>query len=133
MAIQLCVVPFVKETVLCLLNNLSTLTEKQFTKDRFSSVAQSCPTLCVPMDCSAPGLPVHYQLLEFTQTQIHGFISGLSVLLIPMSVLMPVPNCFDYHCLLVSFEIREFESFYFVLVFQYCFDYAKSLAVIYEL
>ena len=35
----------------------------------FSSVAQSCPTLCDPVDCSFPGLPVHYQLLESTQTQ----------------------------------------------------------------
>ena len=34
----------------------------------FSSVAQSCPTLCDPMDCS---LPVHYQLPEFTQTHVH--------------------------------------------------------------
>ena len=33
----------------------------------FSSVAQSCPTLCDPVDCSTPGLPVHHQLLEFTQ------------------------------------------------------------------
>ena len=32
------------------------------------SVAQSCPTLCYPMDCSMPGLPVHHQLPEFTQT-----------------------------------------------------------------
>ena len=32
-----------------------------------SSVTQSCPTLCNPMDCSMPGLPVHHQLLEFTQ------------------------------------------------------------------
>ena len=37
----------------------------------FSSVAQSCPTLCDPMDCSRPGLPVHDQLLEFTQTHVH--------------------------------------------------------------
>ena len=36
-----------------------------------SSVAQSCPTLCNPMDCSVPGLPVHHQLLEFTQTHVH--------------------------------------------------------------
>ena len=35
---------------------------------QFSSVAQSCPTLCDPMNCSTPGLPVHHQLLEFTQT-----------------------------------------------------------------
>ena len=35
---------------------------------QFSSVAQSCLTLCGPMNHSTPGLPVHYQLLEFTQT-----------------------------------------------------------------
>ena len=38
---------------------------------QFSSVAQSCQTLCEPMNCSTPGLPVHHQLPEFTQTQIH--------------------------------------------------------------
>ena len=38
---------------------------------QFSSVAQSCPTLCDPMDCSTPGLPVHHQLPESTQTHIH--------------------------------------------------------------
>ena len=38
---------------------------------QFSSVAQSCPTLCDPMNCSKPGLPVHYQLPEFTQTHVH--------------------------------------------------------------
>ena len=37
----------------------------------FSSVAQSCPTLCDPMNSSTPGLPVHHQLPEFTQTHIH--------------------------------------------------------------
>ena len=36
-----------------------------------SSVAQSCPTLCDPKNCSTPGLPVHHQLPEFTQTHIH--------------------------------------------------------------
>ena len=36
----------------------------------FSSVAQSCPTLCDPTDCSMPGFPVHHQLLELTQTHV---------------------------------------------------------------
>ena len=36
-----------------------------------SSVAQSCPTVCDPMDCSAPGFPVYYQLLELAQTHLH--------------------------------------------------------------
>ena len=38
---------------------------------QFSSVAQSCPTLCDPMNRSTPGLPVHHQLPEFTQTHVH--------------------------------------------------------------
>ena len=38
---------------------------------QFSSVAQSCLTLCDPMNCSTPGLPVHHQLREFTQTHVH--------------------------------------------------------------
>ena len=38
---------------------------------QFSSVAQLCLTLCDPMNCSTPGLPVHHQLLEFTQAHVH--------------------------------------------------------------
>ena len=43
----------------------------QFSSVQFSSVAQSCPTLCGPMNCSTPGLPVHHQLPESTQTHVH--------------------------------------------------------------
>ena len=38
---------------------------------QFSSVSQSCPTFCNPMDCGMPGPPVHHQLLESTQTHVH--------------------------------------------------------------
>ena len=38
---------------------------------QFSSVAQSCPTLCDPMNRSTPGLPVHHHVPEFTQTHVH--------------------------------------------------------------
>ena len=38
---------------------------------QFSSVTQSCLTLCDPMDCSTPGFPVHHQLLGLTQTHVH--------------------------------------------------------------
>ena len=38
---------------------------------QFSLVAQSCPILCDPMDCSTPGFPVHHQLLELAQTHVH--------------------------------------------------------------
>ena len=46
---------------------------------QFSSVTQSCPTLCDPMNCSMPGLPVHHQILESTQTHVHwvGNVRGL--------------------------------------------------------
>ena len=42
-----------------------------FIEYQFSLVTQSCPTLCDPMDYSTPGLPVHHQLPEFTQTHFH--------------------------------------------------------------
>ena len=41
------------------------------TSVQFSSAAQSCPTLCDPMDCSMPSLHVHHKLPEFTQTHVH--------------------------------------------------------------
>ena len=43
----------------------------QFSSVQFSSVTQSCPTLCDPMNRSTPGLPVNHQLPEFTQTHVH--------------------------------------------------------------
>ena len=49
----------------------STQGSTQSTSVQFSSVAQSCPTLCNPMNCSTPGLLVHHQLLEFAQTHVH--------------------------------------------------------------
>ena len=42
-----------------------------FSSVQFSSVAQSCPTLCDPMECSMQGLPVYHQLREFTQIHVH--------------------------------------------------------------
>ena len=42
-----------------------------FSSVQFSSVTQSCPTLCDPMDCSTPGLPVHHQLPGFIQTHVN--------------------------------------------------------------
>ena len=46
-------------------------TEALWLRFQFSSVAQSCPTLCDPMDCSMPGFPVHHQLPEPAQTHVH--------------------------------------------------------------
>ena len=42
-----------------------------FSSVQFSSVTQSCPTLCNPMDCSTPGFPVHHQLPDLAQTHVH--------------------------------------------------------------
>ena len=47
------------------------LTENFQIYSQFSSVTQSCLTLCDPMDCSTPGLPVYHQLQDFTQTHVH--------------------------------------------------------------
>ena len=47
------------------------LVEDQFNSVHFSSIAQSCPALCDPMNHSMPGLPVHHQLPESTQTHVH--------------------------------------------------------------
>ena len=52
---------------------------------QFSSVAQSCPTLCNPMNCSTPGLPVHHQLPEFTQTHVHRVGDAISPSVVPFS------------------------------------------------
>ena len=43
----------------------------QLNRHQFSSIAQSCLTLCEPMNCSTPGLSVHHQLPEFIQTHVH--------------------------------------------------------------
>ena len=51
-------------------SNQSILKEKR-KKEKESEVAQLCPTLCDPMDCSLPGLPVHCQLPELAQTHVH--------------------------------------------------------------
>ena len=60
---------------------------------QFSSVTQSCPTLCNPMNCSIPGLPVHHQLPEFTQTQSIKSVMPSSHLILcrPLFLLPPIP------------------------------------------
>ena len=50
--------------------NVRSMNQGKFSSVQFSSVAQSCLTLCDPMNCSTPGLPVHHHLPEFTQTHV---------------------------------------------------------------
>ena len=52
---------------------------------QFSSVTQSCSTLCDPMNCSTPGLPVHHQLPQFTQTHVHRVSDAISSSIVPFS------------------------------------------------
>ena len=58
---------------------------------QFISVAQSCPTLCDPMNRSTPGLPVHQQLPEFTQTHVHRVSDAIQPSH-PLSSPSPAPN-----------------------------------------
>ena len=60
---------------------------------QFSPVAQSCPTPCDPMDCSTPGLPVHHQLPEFTQTHVHRVGDATNHLILCRPLLLP-PSIF---------------------------------------
>ena len=59
---------------------------------QFSSVSQSCPTLCDPMNCSTPGLPVHHQLPEFTQTHVHRVSDAIQPSHPLLSPSPPAPN-----------------------------------------
>ena len=56
---------------------------------QFSSVAESCQTLCYPMDCSMPGLPVHHHLPEFTQTHVHWVSEAIQHLIFCRPLLLP--------------------------------------------
>ena len=60
--------------------------------DQIRSVTQSCPTLCNPMNCSTPGLPVHHQLPEFTQTHVHRVSDAIQPSHPLLSPSPPAPN-----------------------------------------
>ena len=71
---------------------------------QFSSVAQSCPTLCDPMNCSTPGLPVHHQLPEFTQTHIHRVGDAFQPF---SSSVVPFSSCSQSHPASESFPVSQ--------------------------
>ena len=80
---------------------------------QFISVTQSCPILCNSMDCSTPGVPVHYQLLELTQTLVHKELLyeptipllGITIVVIrkPYFKKKQVPHC----CIVALFTIAK--------------------------
>ena len=76
-------------TPVCLSSFLSCLKSHSV---QFSSVTQSCPTLCDPMNCSTPGLPVHHQLSEFTQTHANRVSEAIQPSHPLLSPSPPAPN-----------------------------------------
>ena len=87
-------------------------------ESQFSSVTQSCLTLCDPMNCSTPGLSVHYQLLEFTQTHVHRVGDAIQPSHPLSSPFPPAPNPSQHQGLFQSVssshevaKVLEFQSF----------------------
>ena len=83
---------------------------------QFSSVTQLCSTLCDPMDCSTPGLPVHHHLPEFTQTHVHRVSDAIQPSDPLSSPSLPAPNPSQHQSLFqwVSFlhevaQVLEFQ------------------------
>ena len=73
-------------------HSLQSKMEKLWHSVQFSSVTQSCLTLCYHMDCSMPGLPVYHQLPEFTQTHVHRVADAIQP---PHPLLSPFPPAFN--------------------------------------
>ena len=69
---------------------------------QFSSVVQLCLTLCDPIDCSTPGLPVHHQLPEPTQTHVHRVLDAIQHLILCRPLFLP-PSIFTN-----SFQMSQF-------------------------
>ena len=86
----------------------------------FSSVVQSCLTLCNPMNCSTPGLPVHHQLLEFTQTHVHRVSDAIQPSHPLSSPSPPAPNPSQHQSLFQrvnsSHEVAKVWSFSFSII-----------------
>ena len=70
---------------------------------QFSSVAQSCPTLCDPMDCSMPGFHIHHHLPEFTQTHVHRVGDAIQ----PSHPLCPLLSCPQSFSASRSFQMSQ--------------------------
>ena len=82
---------------------------------QFSLVAQSSPTLCNPMNCSTPCLPVHHQLLEFTQTHVHRVGDAIQTSHPLLSSSPPAPNPTQHQGL---FQVSSSHEVAKVLEFQ---------------
>ena len=82
-----------------MLNEIRKIQILHTTTYQFSSVAQSCPTLCDPMNRSTPGLPVHHQLPQFTQTHVPRVGDAIQPSHPLSSPFPPAPNPSQHHSL----------------------------------
>ena len=87
---------------------------------QFSSVTQWCLTLCDPMDCGTPGLPVYHQLPEFTQTHVH-WVSD--IIQPPHPLLSPSPPTFN-----LSRGLFQWVSSLHQVAKLYCFSFSIILS-----
>ena len=102
------------------MDNCSRVQKYLFNSVQFSSVAQSCPTLCDPMNRSKPGLPVHHHLLEFIQTHVHRVSDAIQPSHPLASPSPPVPNPSQHQSLFQwvnsSHEVARVLSFSFSII-----------------
>ena len=93
-----------------------------WTNNSVSPVAHLCPTLCNPMNCSTPGLPVHHQLPEFTQTHVIESVMPSSHLILccPLFLLPPIPPSIRVFCNESTLRMRwpKYWSFSFSIAFK---------------
>ena len=91
---------------------------------QFSSVAQSCPTLCDPINRSTPGLPVHHQLPEFTQTHVHRVSDAIQPSHPLLSPSPPAPNASQHQIFSSESALRmrwpKYWSFSFSIIHHSC-------------
>ena len=102
-----------------------------FSSVQFSSVTQSCPTLCNPMNRSTPGLPVHHQLPEFTQTLIHRVSDAIQPSHPLSSPSPPAPNPSQHQSLFQWVNsLHEVLSYHLIIpTFLQCLVLMSSLSL----
>ena len=109
--------------------------------NQFSSVAQSCPTLCDPMNRSMPGLPIHHQLPEFTQIHVHRVGDAIQPSHPLSSPSPPAPNPSQHqglsqwvnssHKVAKIFEFQlQHQSFQCIIILSYNFEYFLKACII---
>ena len=98
---------------------------------QLSSVSQWCPTLCNPMNRSMPGLPVHHQLPEFTQTHVHRVRDAIQPSHLLSSPSPPAPDPYTYHKVLKFFV--SCDKIFFFLKLNFIVVYTTFSSSIYQM